>query len=680
MRTEHLVDRLGGASVVAPGPDHVSIQPMTILRDTRMALFQHPDSLVEFAPFVLGARPRLLVACGIKKVAWTRMRSEIRFEVSVHVDGEGETPVLSVRLDPRLRGEDRCWVERDVDLARFAGRRARLIFRTSVPPRGDARYAWAGWAEPRVTHEAPAPPRPARLAPEAPLVLLVTADALRADYLGCAGHPGVRTPHLDALAKAGVRMLHARAQTGTSIGSYASLLTGQHVPTHGIDAEWGRVPPSLPTLPVYLRAFGYHTLLAASDTELGEREAGVGDLFCEQIPCLARPGQDGAITTRHWMDWLERRPAKPAFVWLEYFDTHPPATPPEPFRSMYYSGDPTRAARAHRSADVARIRGIEAVQEIEQALPALRRGRPDVAITEKLRATVALWRGAPGSGPDLAAHLQALPAAARRGLTVPQLGDWLARELEVMDRGETSRELVDWLERLLPMLKEIEADITAWLEGVVDFRYPISQYMAGVSYLDHHVGRLVEALEERGLAERSTVIVCAPHGEVLGERGVYFHHHTLMEASLRVPLIWKAPAGVLRYPGAEIGGVYDLIDVFPTLMDALGLPVPAGLAGVSRWPVMRDGLDIAPHPSVAVNNHGSMLSVAVPPWKLLTAYRDHRVSDDWVWRAGDRALYDLRELSADTTDVAARNPDVVMELAARLDQWRRAMGLLGPLQ
>jgi arylsulfatase A-like enzyme len=248
-----------------------------------------------------------------------------------------------------------------------------------------------------------------------------------------------------------------------------------------------------------------------------------------------------------------------------------------------------------------------------------------------------------------------------------------------MDGGQAPRELVDWLERLLPMLKEIEADITSWLEGVVDFRYPISQYMAGISYLDHHVGRLVDALEERGLAERSTVIVLSPHGEVLGERGVYFHHHTLMEASLRVPLIWKAPVGALRYPGAEIGGVFDLIDVFPTLVDSLGLPVPAGLAGVSRWAVMRDGLDIPPHASVAVNNHGSMLSMTLPPWKLLTAYRDHRVSEDWAWRAGDRTLYDLRDVPADTADVAARNPDVVMDLAARLDEWRRSMGLLGSL-
>jgi arylsulfatase A-like enzyme len=585
--------------------------------------------------------------------------------------------MLFVGLDPRRREDDRRWVEREVDLSRFAGRRVRLIFRTSVPPRGDPRYAWSGWAEPRLLHDLPAPPRRARPAADPPVVLLVTADALRADYLGCAGHPGVRTPHLDALAKAGVRVPHARAQTGTSIGSYASLLTGQHVPTHGIDAEWGRVPPSLATLPVYLRAFGYHTVLAASDTELGEREAGVGDLFVEQIPCLARPGQDGAITTRQWIDWLDRRPARPAFVWLEYFDTHPPATPPEPFRSMYYTGDPTRSAREHRAGDVARIRGIEAVQEIEQALPALRRGRPDVAITEKLRATVALWRGAPGSGPDLAAHLQALPGEARRGLSVPKLAEWLDGEVRAMDAGQVSRELVAWLERVLPMLKEIEADITSWLEGVVDFRYPISQYMAGISYLDYHVARLLEALEDRGLAERSTVVVTSPHGEVLGERGVYFHHHTLMEASLRVPLIWKPAAGALGAPGAEIGGVFDLIDLFPTLVDSLGLPVPVGLAGASRWTSLRDGTDIAPHPSVAVNNHGSMLSVTLPPWKLLTTYRDHRVSEKWAWRAGDRALYDLRDAPLDTVDVSTRHPEVVVDLAARLDAWRRAMRWAG---
>jgi iduronate 2-sulfatase len=246
-----------------------------------------------------------------------------------------------------------------------------------------------------------------------------------------------------------------------------------------------------------------------------------------------------------------------------------------------------------------------------------------------------------------------------------------------MDAGVAPREAVDWLERLLPMLKEIEADHTSWLEGVVDFRYPISQYMAGVSYLDHHVGALVEALEEHGLEERGTVIVFSPHGEVLGERGVYFHHHALMEAALRVPLIWKAAHGVLRSPGAESGGVFDLIDVFPTLVESLGLPVPPGLAGVSRWASIRDGTDILPHPSVAVNNHGSMLAVTLPPWKLLTTYRDHRVSESWTWRAGDRALYDLRDMPLDTADVSARHPALVVDLAARLDEWRHAMGWVG---
>ena len=677
MRTEYFIDRLGEATATAPGLEHVVVQPMTLLRDTRMALFHHPDSLVEFPPLVIGPRARLLVACGVKKVAWSRLHSEIVFEVSGLVDGEGETRVLSASLDPRHHEDDRRWVEHEIDLARFAGRRVRFVFRTSASPRSDLRHAWSGWAGPRIVHDAPAPPRRARRTPDDPVVLLVSADAMRADYLGSAGHPGVRTPHLDALAKAGVRMTHARAQCVTGMGSYASLLTGQHVPTHGIGAAWGRIPPSLPTLPVYLRAFGYHTVLASSDAELGTPQTGVADLFAERIPCLARPGQDGAITTRQWIDWLDGRPPRPAFVWIQYVDTRLPAPTPERFRSMYYTGDPTRAAREHHAAHVARIRGITAVREIEQALPALRKGRPDAAVTETLRAAVAFWRGAAGSGPDLAAHLQALPGEARRGLTTPALAEWLDSAVRGLDAGEVSRELVAWLERLLPMLKEIEADAVSWLEGVVDFRYPISQYMAATSYLNYHVARLLETLEDRGIAEQSTVLVCAPHGECLGERGVFFDHHALLEASIRVPLIWKSRAGALRAPGAEIGGIFDLIDVFPTLVESLGLPVPVGLAGASRWSSLRDGTDIPPHPSVALGQHGAMIAVTEAPWKLLTTYRDHRVSDDWAWRAGDRALYDLRDTSLDHVDVAARHPDVVGVLATHLDTWRRAMGWAG---
>lgn len=673
MRTEHLVDRLAAARVRADGPDHVSIQPITIHRDTRMALFQHPVSTVEFPSITPGAGARLVFACGIKQVAWNRIRSAVLFEL-VAIEGTGhEHRLFSVTLDPAHRAADRRWVEHEVDLSALVGRSVRFVFRTAVPSKGDASYAWAGWADPRLEHAPAAPPaRPVRSG-GAPLVLLITADALRPDFLGCYGHSEVRTPHLDALARDGCRARHARAQTGTNIGSYTSILSGQHVPTHGITAEWGRVPPSLPTLPVYLRAFGHHTVMAPSDSELTDPALGLGALFAEQIACLGRPGQDGSLTTRQWIEWLDRRPERPCFVWLDYFDTHPPATPPEPFRSMYYTGDPSRPERAHRATDVAMIRGLEAAQEIDQALPALRQGRPDVAITERLQATADVLLGGPGSGPDLVAHLPALGPGARCGLDVRPFAEWLGPQVAAMRSGTVPRELVEWLERLLPMLKDIEADITSWLEGVVDFRYPISQYMASISYLDHHVGRIVETLRERGLYELSTIVFLSPHGEVLGERGIHFHHHTLMEASLRVPLIFKPAAGAGHAPGAEIGGIFDLIDVFPTLVDALGLPVPSGLAGVSRWMHLRDGSDIPPHPSVAVNNHESMLAVTVEPYKLLTTLRDHMVWPEWSWRAGDRALFDLRERPFDTVDVAARRPDVVAALEAQLEEWRRAI-------
>jgi hypothetical protein len=65
-----------------------------------------------------------------------------------------------------------------------------------------------------------------------------------------------------------------------------------------------------------------------------------------------------------------------------------------------------------------------------------------------------------------------------------------------------------------------------------------------------------------------------------------------------------------------------------------------------------------------------MLALTLEPYKLLRALADHRVSPEWTWKAGDRALFDLRHAAPDTTDLADRFPDVVASLEARLDAWR----------
>ncbi|MBI2527964.1 MAG: hypothetical protein HYV93_18515 [Candidatus Rokubacteria bacterium] len=65
-----------------------------------------------------------------------------------------------------------------------------------------------------------------------------------------------------------------------------------------------------------------------------------------------------------------------------------------------------------------------------------------------------------------------------------------------------------------------------------------------------------------------------------------------------------------------------------------------------------------------------MLALTLEPYKLLRTLADHRVSPEWTWTAGDRALFDLRHDAPDTTDLAEQLPDVAAALEARLEALR----------
>src|SRR5215813_8073154 len=87
-------------------------------------------------------------------------------------------------------------------------------------------------------------------------LLFIMCDQLRADHLGCYGHPHLATKNLDALARRGLRFERAFVQSGVCGPSRMSFYTGRYVSSHG--ATWNRVPLSIaePTLGDYLRSAG----------------------------------------------------------------------------------------------------------------------------------------------------------------------------------------------------------------------------------------------------------------------------------------------------------------------------------------------------------------------------------------------------------------------------------------
>jgi arylsulfatase len=186
-----------------------------------------------------------------------------------------------------------------------------------------------------------------------------------------------------------------------------------------------------------------------------------------------------------------------------------------------------------------------------------------------------------------------------------------------------------------------------------------SGYDAEVAYLDGHVGRLLGALDTRGLRERAVVVFAADHGEGLGEHDYWFAHgEHLTEPLVRVPLFIAVPG---RAP-ARRADVAALVDVLPTLRRLLA-------AGESdETGSGRDLLAPGARRRASVPYLATLGGARVSRWGIVDGEYKYVVGNVDAERAGR-----LFRLADETTDVAARFPDVRARLARRLDSVRAAM-------
>lgn len=115
----------------------------------------------------------------------------------------------------------------------------------------------------------------------------------------------------------------------------------------------------------------------------------------------------------------------------------------------------------------------------------------------------------------------------------------------------------------------------------IDF---LRAYLAGVSFMDAQVGRLLDVLDRLGLWSNTLVIFIGDHGYHLGERG-WWNKNTLYERSCRVPMILAAPGTT---GGQVCRSPVELVDLYPTITEFCQVPTPPDLAGRGLAPVLRD--------------------------------------------------------------------------------------------
>jgi len=178
-----------------------------------------------------------------------------------------------------------------------------------------------------------------------PNVILLTLDTTRADHIACYGYPGVKTPHLDALAGQGVLFEQAVTSSPLTLPAHCSIMTGMLPTYHGVRINGNTaLSEEETTIAEVLSARGYEcgafigAFVLDGRWGLNQGFYHYDDLFDLKkykhldLGAVQRPGNqvmDAAL------NWLEDQKAKPFFAWIHLYDPHTPYEPPEPYRSEY---------------------------------------------------------------------------------------------------------------------------------------------------------------------------------------------------------------------------------------------------------------------------------------------------------------------------------------------------------
>lgn len=175
-------------------------------------------------------------------------------------------------------------------------------------------------------------------------------------------------------------------------------------------------------------------------------------------------------------------------------------------------------------------------------------------------------------------------------------------------------------------------------------------YAACVSYADAQVGRVLTKLTQSKASGNTVVILWGDHGWHLGEHAVW-GKHTLFEESLRSPLIVFTPGS--EKPGKSTDAVVETLDIFPTLCELTGVPVPDFAQGVSLRPLLNDP-SLPGHPAISYSRRAR--TIRTDSHRLI-------VHDD-----NYAELYDHTSAEKETKNIAEANPDLVQELSGQLNQ------------
>jgi choline-sulfatase len=343
----------------------------------------------------------------------------------------------------------------------------------------------------------------------APNILILMADQLTAGALPAYGNQVAKTPHIDALARAGVVFESFYCNSPLCAPSRFSFLAGQLPSAIGAFDNAAEFPAQVPTFAHYLRRAGYQTALSGKMHFCGPDQL---HGFEERLTTDIYPSDFG------WTpDWLrfQERPG-----WYHTMD------------SVTQAGACTRTNQ---------------IDFDDETASAARQKLFDIA-----------------RGRDRRPFLMVVSLTHPHDPYVTPQPYWDRYRHEEIDMPRVGAPAQDpHSQRLRHVIGLDGARISA--EQVRAARHA---YYGNVAYVDDQFGSLMQTLREARLDDDTVVLVLADHGDMLGERGLWYKM-SFFEPACRIPLIVHAPR---RFGAHRVTGSASLIDIAPTLIELAGAP------------------------------------------------------------------------------------------------------------
>jgi arylsulfatase A-like enzyme len=398
-----------------------------------------------------------------------------------------------------------------------------------------------------------------------PNILFIAVDDLR-PQLGCYGDTLIQSPNIDRIAARGIVFTKAYCQQAVCSPSRTAILTGLRpdvTKVWDLETHFRPAQPDCITLPQYFKMHGYQ---------------------CEALSKIYHKGhEDGrSWTAPHWypfgravdtdlVDWTKQIVTKHDVNVVEY-------SAPAGLDSTGKKKD--KDAKAGPAFEVS---------------PKEDHDLPDGATAhEAVRRLAAL-------------KAKGEPFFLAVGFLKPHLPFVAPKKYwDLYDPSSIPLPAIDHLpEGAPPYVGHTNGELHAY-PGVpkedpipADFTRKLRHgYYACISYMDAQVGKVLDALEKEGLADNTIIVLWGDHGWQLGDHGLW-HKHTNFELATRAPLLISAPGS--KTAGQKCAAPVEFVDVYPTLAELCGLPVPAGLGGSS----IKNFIDnpAAPSSGVAISQY-----------------------------------------------------------------------------